>query len=288
MGSEGRCNQTLHEKANHGACSYNTPVEFGAMQSWPWGWARSWAESPDEDINVSPLLNCIPCLSLSLSLFFFFFHSSCSHSVLGIQFIKTHTLVLGMLSSVGFRYPWEEEKWTRHKETIHSLWCIWTYINLMIHKEWNTWKIISPDACGFIAENLSFSWACSHSQDVLPPSDSLVLERVISVGWACLVGDLWKDLVMKSLKMALREGSWGGGFHLLLEWRRLLGTTRSVFSKVASLGHKFWKVTLARKRKKRKILVPFLGLHLQHMEVPRLGVELEPPAYTTATATPDL
>ena len=34
----------------------------------------------------------------------------------------------------------------------------------------------------------------------------------------------------------------------------------------------------------------YLGLHLRHMEVPRLGVELELrlPAYTTATATPDL
>ena len=34
----------------------------------------------------------------------------------------------------------------------------------------------------------------------------------------------------------------------------------------------------------------FLGLHLQRMEVPRLGVELELqlPAYPTATATPDL
>ena len=34
----------------------------------------------------------------------------------------------------------------------------------------------------------------------------------------------------------------------------------------------------------------FLGLHLQHMEVPRLGVkfELQLPAYITATATPDL
>ena len=33
----------------------------------------------------------------------------------------------------------------------------------------------------------------------------------------------------------------------------------------------------------------FLGSHLQHMEVPRLGVQLElhPLAYTTATATPD-
>ena len=33
----------------------------------------------------------------------------------------------------------------------------------------------------------------------------------------------------------------------------------------------------------------FLGPHLRHMEVPRLEVELEllPPAYTTATATPD-
>ena len=33
----------------------------------------------------------------------------------------------------------------------------------------------------------------------------------------------------------------------------------------------------------------FLGPHPQRMEVPRLGIEwmLEPPAYTTATATPD-
>ena len=33
----------------------------------------------------------------------------------------------------------------------------------------------------------------------------------------------------------------------------------------------------------------FLGLHLWHMEVPRLRVEseLELPAYTTATAMPD-
>ena len=33
----------------------------------------------------------------------------------------------------------------------------------------------------------------------------------------------------------------------------------------------------------------FLGLHLQHMDVPRLGVvlELQLPAYTTATAAPD-
>ena len=34
----------------------------------------------------------------------------------------------------------------------------------------------------------------------------------------------------------------------------------------------------------------FLGLYLRHMEVPRLGVELELQllAYITATATPDL
>ena len=34
----------------------------------------------------------------------------------------------------------------------------------------------------------------------------------------------------------------------------------------------------------------FLGLHPQHMESPRLGVklELQPLAYATATATPDL
>ena len=33
-----------------------------------------------------------------------------------------------------------------------------------------------------------------------------------------------------------------------------------------------------------------LGLHLRHMEVPRVGIEseLQPPAYTTATAMPDL
>ena len=34
----------------------------------------------------------------------------------------------------------------------------------------------------------------------------------------------------------------------------------------------------------------FLGLHLRHMEVPRLGVEseLQLPAYSTTTVTPDL
>ena len=31
----------------------------------------------------------------------------------------------------------------------------------------------------------------------------------------------------------------------------------------------------------------FLRLHLQHMEVPGLELELQVPAYTTATATPD-
>ena len=37
------------------------------------------------------------------------------------------------------------------------------------------------------------------------------------------------------------------------------------------------------------VLFCFLGLHLWHMEVPRLGVEskLQLPAYTTTTATPD-
>ena len=37
------------------------------------------------------------------------------------------------------------------------------------------------------------------------------------------------------------------------------------------------------------VFVCFLGLHLQHMGVPRLGVELELqlPAYTTATVMPD-
>ena len=33
---------------------------------------------------------------------------------------------------------------------------------------------------------------------------------------------------------------------------------------------------------------PFLGLHPQHMEVPRLGVKLELPTYTTAIARSDL
>ena len=37
------------------------------------------------------------------------------------------------------------------------------------------------------------------------------------------------------------------------------------------------------------LFLVFLGLHPQHREVPRLGVEseLELPAYTTAMATPD-
>ena len=38
------------------------------------------------------------------------------------------------------------------------------------------------------------------------------------------------------------------------------------------------------------LLIVFLGPHMLHMEVPRLGVEaeLQLPAYTTATATADL
>ena len=38
------------------------------------------------------------------------------------------------------------------------------------------------------------------------------------------------------------------------------------------------------------LFLVFLGLYLQHMEVPRLGVksELQMPAYSTATATQDL
>ena len=40
----------------------------------------------------------------------------------------------------------------------------------------------------------------------------------------------------------------------------------------------------------RVFIFDFLGLHLWHMEVPRLGVksELQLPAYTTATAMQDL
>ena len=40
----------------------------------------------------------------------------------------------------------------------------------------------------------------------------------------------------------------------------------------------------------RGVFVGFLGLHLRHMEVPRLGVklELQLPGCTTATATLDL
>ena len=49
-------------------------------------------------------------------------------------------------------------------------------------------------------------------------------------------------------------------------------------------------VDAAKKKKKRlEFFIYFWGLHLRHMEVPRLGVELELhlPAYTTATATSD-
>ena len=46
----------------------------------------------------------------------------------------------------------------------------------------------------------------------------------------------------------------------------------------------------AEKARLKAISFFFLGPHLQHKEVPRLGVEseLQLPAYTTATATPDL
>ena len=61
----------------------------------------------------------------------------------------------------------------------------------------------------------------------------------------------------------------------LLYKYRLHGTTFVLFSFSFSLSLPFFV---------------FSGLHLQHMEVPRLRVEseLQLPAYTTATATPDL
>ena len=48
--------------------------------------------------------------------------------------------------------------------------------------------------------------------------------------------------------------------------------------------------TLVKRQNTDWIFIAFLGPHLQHMEVPRLGVELELrlPAYTTAIATKDL
>ena len=51
-----------------------------------------------------------------------------------------------------------------------------------------------------------------------------------------------------------------------------------------------YAVGVALKRKKKGYKFVFLGLHLWHMEVPRLGFELEVqlPAYTIATAIPDL
>ena len=51
-----------------------------------------------------------------------------------------------------------------------------------------------------------------------------------------------------------------------------------------------WIIDLLIAERWELLIFVFLGPHTQHMEVPRLGVklELQLPAYTTATATPDL
>ena len=55
------------------------------------------------------------------------------------------------------------------------------------------------------------------------------------------------------------------------------------------LAHMLKKKILGIESKSLPLLFCFLGLYSQHMEVPRLGVELELqlPAYATATAMPD-
>ena len=55
------------------------------------------------------------------------------------------------------------------------------------------------------------------------------------------------------------------------------------YVKVGSLHAHFLEVCFV------VVVVCFLGLPPRHMEVPRLGgeLEMEPPAYTAATATPD-
>ena len=73
----------------------------------------------------------------------------------------------------------------------------------------------------------------------------------------------------------------------LNSWRPAGGIKKRSFeSKLESKGGKIYKSgsTLL------LLLFVFLGLHPRHMEVPRLGVKLEPQllAYATAVATPDL
>ena len=110
--------------ANCGAHSFNTPVEFKVMQSWPWWWASSWTESPDMDIDVSDLLNC------SLCLFFFFFSSRCSDPITGVQFIKSHILVHGIYILCRLVLPLGRRK-INNKQTIQFfLSCVLTCTNL--------------------------------------------------------------------------------------------------------------------------------------------------------------
>ena len=72
-------------------------------------------------------------------------------------------------------------------------------------------------------------------------------------------------------------------YHLLLSLYCLIFTQLEKLFDIIINSHLYW----IWKKFFCFVLFCFLGPHLQHMEVSRLEVEWELPAYTTATAAPD-
>ena len=159
------------------------------MQSWPWRWASSWAESPDTDIDVSDLLNC------SLWLFFFFSSSSCSDPILGIQFIKSHILVHGIFILCRLVLSLRRRKLNKKQTIPFILSCILTCINLDDPPQIkHTQNNFSGCQCRWFYCSV---WACTRvlgiHKDTSPSSNSSILQTVRPISqWASLVAQQWR------------------------------------------------------------------------------------------------
>ena len=76
-----------------------------------------------------------------------------------------------------------------------------------------------------------------------------------------------------------------------IKYQKYFLQNRKFYSKIREISRTLNNQNnLEKEERSWRTLSSFLGLHLEHTKVPRLGVELELqlPAYTTAMVTPDL
>ena len=98
---------------------------------------------------------------------------------------------------------------------------------------------------------------------------------------------------MLAIQICQREALWGASFRWKDKKSSWFNMGKSCTLKLLRTTIRMNLLSVKHWRKKKFMIIffffSFLGLHSQHMEAPRLGVQLEPqlPDYTTATATGD-